>query len=376
MPVTATATHRAIVRHGSACRIEETPTPDPHEGELLLAPEHVSLCGTDIQILRRDRDDPSPVVGHEGAARVVGVGPGVDGFVPGDRVVVNPTHPGDPSFLLGHNVPGLFQQRVLIGASAVRGGLVSHLPEDLPAARATLVEPYAVVRYALSCLALSAPDTLVVHGDGLTGNLAALLAPRFFFPTVRVVVVHRTEAGRAWTRAHVPHAVSVLASEPLDAQVTGRAALLVTTHRGGTVPAVEAALAALGERLVAVHPLGGVPPRATTPLLPGVDLDGVRRANTGGPWPPAVTTFARQGLSVALSGNRGVTNAQLLASAAALRADSTADGLLTHVLPLEPGVRHLNRIIRDRTRTVDGELVVRLVIDLENGPAGQGCGLR
>ncbi|MFD4656447.1 alcohol dehydrogenase catalytic domain-containing protein [Kitasatospora sp. NPDC058444] len=370
----ATATHRAIVRHGTTCHIEEVPTPDPGEGELLLAPEHVSLCGTDIQILRGDRDDPSPVVGHEGAARVVAVGPGADGFAPGDRVVVNPTHPGDPSFLLGHNVPGLFQQRVLIGASAVRGGLVSHLPEDLPAARATLVEPYAVVRYALSCLATSAPDTLVVHGDGLTGNLAALLAPRFLFPTVRVVVVHRSEAGLRWTREHVPHAVGILDTDPLDRYATGAVALLVTTHRGGTVRAVEAALGSLGERLVAVHPLGGVPPRAATPLLPGVDLDGVRRANTGGSWPPATTTFTRPGLSLTLSGNRGVTSPQLVAAAEALRTDGTADPLLTHVLELEPGVRHLNRIIGDRTRTVDGELVVRLVIDLGNGPAHPGAG--
>ncbi|MGW2722724.1 alcohol dehydrogenase catalytic domain-containing protein [Streptomyces sp. NPDC001492] len=368
----ATATHRAIVRHGTTCRIEEVPTPDPGEGELLLAPEHVSLCGTDIQILRGDRDDPSPVVGHEGAARIVAAGPGTEGFAPGDRVVVNPTHPGDPSFLLGHNVPGLFQQRVLIGASAVHGGLVSRLPEDLPAARATLVEPYAVVRYALSCLATSAPDTLVVHGDGLTGNLAALLAPRFLFPAVRVVVVHRSEAGLKWTQAHFPHTVSVLATDPLDRHVTGRVALLVTTHRGGTVPAVEAALTTLGERLVAVHPLGGVPPRATTPLLPGVDLDGVRRAGTGGPWPPATTTFTRPGLNLTLSGNRGVTNPQLLAAAEALRADSTADPLLTHVMALDPGVRHLNRIINDRTRTVDGELVIRLVIDLGNSPAPHG----
>ncbi|MHC5903697.1 hypothetical protein ACVNF4_07255 [Streptomyces sp. S6] len=40
------------------------------------------------------------------------------------------------------------------------------------------------------------------------------------------------------------------------------------------------------------------------------------------------------------------------------------DPLLTHVLTLEPGVRHLNHIIGDRTRTVAGELVIRLVIDL------------
>ncbi|NNN30936.1 hypothetical protein HLK59_11250 [Streptomyces sp. S3(2020)] len=143
--------------------------------------------------------------------------------------------------------------------------------------------------------------------------------------------------------------MSVLDTDPLDRHVTGPAALLVTTHRGGTVPAVEAAVAALGER-----------------------LDGVRRANTGGPWPPATTTFTRSGLSLTLSGNRGVTNPQLLAAAETLRTDTTADPLLTHVLPLEPGVRHLDQIIGDRTRVIDGELVMRLVIDLGNVPAHRG----
>ena len=35
----------------------------------------------------------------------------------------------------------------------------------------------------------------------------------------------------------------------------------------------------------------------------------------------------------------------------------------------EPGVHHLNRIIGDRTRTVAGELVMRLVIALGDTPA-------
>ncbi|MFJ8537693.1 hypothetical protein [Streptomyces sp. NPDC093591] len=107
-------------------------------------------------------------------------------------------------------------------------------------------------------------------------------------------------------------------------------------------------------------------------MLPGVDPDGVRRAGTGGPWPAATTTFTRPGLSLTLSGNRGVTNPQFLAAAEALRTDSTAGPLLTHVMALEPGVHHLNRIIGDRTRTVDGELVVRLVIDLGNTRVRRG----
>ncbi|WP_245545990.1 alcohol dehydrogenase catalytic domain-containing protein [Nocardia higoensis] len=110
-----TATHLAIVRDGSWSSVRRRPTPRPGRGEIVVAPEKVSLCGTDIQIVRGDRDDPSPIVGHEGAARVVAVGAGVELLTPGLRVVINPTHPGDPSFLLGHDVDGLFQQRVLIG---------------------------------------------------------------------------------------------------------------------------------------------------------------------------------------------------------------------------------------------------------------------
>ncbi|HEX8869768.1 MAG TPA: alcohol dehydrogenase catalytic domain-containing protein, partial [Lentzea sp.] len=229
--------HKAIVRHGDVCAVESRPTPTAGPGEIVVAPEQVSLCGTDIQILRRVRDDPSDVVGHEGAARVVEVGEGVAGFAPGDRVVVNPTHPGDPSFLLGHNVGGLFQQRVLIAASAVSGGLVGRLPEELSSARATLVEPYAVVRYAMACLAKVAPRSFVVFGDGLIGNLAAFVARRWLHPEVDVVVVHRTELGHAWTSKALPDVRNVRWDE-VDrlALAVGPVAVLVATHRDGTVP--------------------------------------------------------------------------------------------------------------------------------------------
>lgn len=58
--MTTQLTHRAIVRRGSRSSVEKRPTPTPGPGELLVAPEKVSLCGTDIQIVRGDRDDPRP----------------------------------------------------------------------------------------------------------------------------------------------------------------------------------------------------------------------------------------------------------------------------------------------------------------------------
>nr|WP_296775495.1 alcohol dehydrogenase catalytic domain-containing protein [Rhodococcus sp. (in: high G+C Gram-positive bacteria)] len=366
--MTAPPTHRAIVRRGSRSSVEERRTPAPGAGELLIAPEKVSLCGTDIQIVRGDRDDPSSIVGHEGAARVVGVGDGVSDFVIGDRVVVNPTHPHDSSFLLGHNVEGLFQQRVVIGASAVAGGLVSLLPPGLSSARATLVEPYAVVRYALSCLSRESPQTLLIFGDGLIGNLAAALAPSVLFPTVKIVMVHRTELGAKWTAEFLPTVTNARAEDPWERDVTGSVAVLVATHRSGTVSSIDAAVKRLGDNVVAVHPIGGVPAKATSDLLPGVDIAGVRQANTGGPMPPAVTTFSRGGLRVALTGNRGVTNDQLTSAAAALtESGRSLDALLTHQLDIDEGTAVMNTICENRTRVVDGQLVVRLVVDIAGG---------
>ncbi len=363
--MTTYSTHRAIVRHGSHSTVEVRPTPSPAPGELLIAPESVSLCGTDIQIVRGDRDDPSPIVGHEGAARVVEVGTGVSEFAVGDRVVVNPTHPHDSSFLLGHNVEGLFQQRVVIGASAVSGGLVTLLPTQLSSARATLVEPYAVVRYALSCLARETPETLLIFGDGLIGHLAATLAPSALFPTVEVAMVHRTDLGSKWTANHLPSVKNFSTDDEWERHLTGSVAVLVATHRAGTVASIDAALRRLGDRVVAVHPIGGVPAKATSDLLPGVDIAGVRQANTGGPTPPAVTTFTRGSQRVALTGNRGVTNGQLTAAATALTiADDSIDELLTHRRGIDEGTALMNTICEQRTRVVDGGLVIRLVVDL------------
>src|SRR4051794_35621336 len=86
---------RAIEFHGDE-RLElvERPDPTPGEGELLIAPSAVGICGTDIEIFEgslayfRMGIAQYPIVpGHEWTGTVVEVGRGVSGFAPGDRVV-------------------------------------------------------------------------------------------------------------------------------------------------------------------------------------------------------------------------------------------------------------------------------------------------
>ena len=67
-------THRAMVWANGKLSVLERPTPKPDGHEVLVAPLYAGLCGTDIQILRGLRFDSSPVIGHEGVARVVAAG--------------------------------------------------------------------------------------------------------------------------------------------------------------------------------------------------------------------------------------------------------------------------------------------------------------
>src|SRR3954451_6862655 len=86
---------RAIEFHGGEqLEIVERPDPAPGEGQLLIEPTAVGICGTDIEIFDgslayfRMGIASYPIVpGHEWTGEVVEVGPDVAGFSPGDRVV-------------------------------------------------------------------------------------------------------------------------------------------------------------------------------------------------------------------------------------------------------------------------------------------------
>ncbi|MFQ5764442.1 MAG: alcohol dehydrogenase catalytic domain-containing protein, partial [Rhodospirillales bacterium] len=72
--------------------IREVPVPQPGRGEMLLAIEAATTCGTDVKVFRRGghpRMLKVPTLfGHEMAGRVAALGPGVKGLAEGDAVVV------------------------------------------------------------------------------------------------------------------------------------------------------------------------------------------------------------------------------------------------------------------------------------------------
>ncbi len=72
-------------------RLEEIPDPEPQPGEVLVALRAAGLNHLDVWIRKGLPSVPKPrILGADGAGVVASLGDGVDGFVIGDRVVLNP----------------------------------------------------------------------------------------------------------------------------------------------------------------------------------------------------------------------------------------------------------------------------------------------
>lgn len=377
-----TTLHRAVVRENGAISLLARLTPIPFGHELLIAPLYAGLCGTDKQMLRGLRSDSSPIIGHEGVGRVVAVGNHVPKrLAVGTLVCINPTHRNDPLFLLGHNVDGLLQERVLIKESAVRDGLVLPLAEIHNRAISTLLEPLAAVQYALSLLENSRPHTLVVFGDGVTGHIAVRYAAEQFGRRLRILHLHHTESGIEWSRNHQVSSVHCVLNDAAAVELLSglpgdeRVAVLLATPRDATLPCLETALRHLRGDLI-IDLFGGLPPDSSSPLLPGVDLNQIRAANCAGSPSPAafftVSTYA--GKTVSLVGHRGVAHRHLRFAAAELAKNPMRyRELVTHVVTLEKATTVMDQLSHTRERLVDNRRLIKLAIhiSLEDNVAGE-----
>ena len=86
---------RAVRIHGDGgpevLVLEEAPDPVAGPGEVLVRVRASALNHLDVWIRKGLPSVPKPrILGADGAGTVEALGKGVDGFAPGDRVVVNP----------------------------------------------------------------------------------------------------------------------------------------------------------------------------------------------------------------------------------------------------------------------------------------------
>jgi threonine dehydrogenase-like Zn-dependent dehydrogenase len=81
-----------VLAAANELRLEDVPEPDPGRGELRVRAQAVGICGSDLHAYADEHPfiDLPVVPGHEAAGVVDAVGAGVEGFAPGDAVLLEP----------------------------------------------------------------------------------------------------------------------------------------------------------------------------------------------------------------------------------------------------------------------------------------------
>jgi 2-desacetyl-2-hydroxyethyl bacteriochlorophyllide A dehydrogenase len=251
---------RAIEFHGhERLELVERPDPAPGEGQLLIQPTGVGICGTDIEIFdgslayfRMGLAQYPIVPGHEWTGTVVDVGSGVTGFTPGDRVVGEVAigcgacvrcRAGRSHLCAKRTETGIVHMDGAMASRMVFPAAYAHRVELEPRAGA-LVEPTSVALHAVRRGRVAGQRVLIV-GAGPIGLLAAQCARA---EGAAEVVVSDTREDRLTLAAALGFPPAV--APPGDAAgERGHAHRPLVTGAGwGDPAALRAAMDAIGER--------------------------------------------------------------------------------------------------------------------------------
>ena len=180
-------------------RLEERPIPKPGPGELVARVRAATTCGTDVKMFVRPYVSsvvklPSPF-GHEWAGEVVAVGPGVEGWEPGDRIRAGNSAPCLTCRFCRRGEENLCERRVwLWGAFAeyirvperVLAVNAQHIPDHLAFEEAAVAEPLACVLHGAKLAGTKPGDVVAIIGSGPIGILHAQVAKRM--GAVKVII--------------------------------------------------------------------------------------------------------------------------------------------------------------------------------------------
>lgn len=179
----------AILYGPGQLRLEERPIPEPGPGELVARVRAATTCGTDVKMFTRPYVSsvvklPSPF-GHEWAGEVVEVGPGVEGWEPGDRIRAGNSAPCLTCRFCRRGQENLCENRLwLWGAFAEYIKVPAHMlkvnaqkvPEGLPFEEAAVAEPLACVLHGAKVAGIRPGDVVTIIGSGPIGILHAQVA--------------------------------------------------------------------------------------------------------------------------------------------------------------------------------------------------------
>jgi L-iditol 2-dehydrogenase len=168
-------------------RLEEMAVPRIGPGELLVRTRASGICGSDLMEWYRIKKAPL-VLGHEITGEVVEAGDGVQNFQLGDRIFASHHVPcGNCRYCLAghqsvcdmlrttHFDPGGFAEYIRVPKINVELGTF-RLPDEVTFDEGSFVEPLACVVRAQRFAGISAGQTVLVIGSGISGLLHIQLA--------------------------------------------------------------------------------------------------------------------------------------------------------------------------------------------------------
>lgn len=175
----------------------DAPEPLLQAGEVLLKPLAVGVCGSDIHVFEGHHPFVSyPVYpGHEVAARVIQVGPGVDASWQGALVALEPSitcgrceqcRSGHYNIcenlkVMGFQAPGAMADHFVSPTQNLH-----RLPEGFDAELGAMIEPLAVAVHAVALTSVQGKKVAVL-GAGTIGLLVAQVAKAYGAASVEVV---------------------------------------------------------------------------------------------------------------------------------------------------------------------------------------------
>jgi L-iditol 2-dehydrogenase len=168
--------------------LRDVPVPKIGADEVLIEVKAAGICGTDIHVKHDEFPYWPPVVlGHEFAGQIVEVGPEVEAYKVGDRVVAEPhtkacgkcylCRTGNIQVCSAKRSPGWGIDGAFTKFIKMPEKLLHRLPDNVSFEEGAVVEPFAnVVHDVLERGRVEAEDFVVVLGPGPIGLMAAMAA--------------------------------------------------------------------------------------------------------------------------------------------------------------------------------------------------------
>ena len=173
----------AGVLHGKEdVRVERVSIPEVKYGEVRVRIGAALTCGTDVKVYRRGYHarmiQPPAVFGHEMAGTIDAVGPDVDDWQIGQRVVIANSAPCGVCFYCRRNhtelcedllfLNGAYAEFLVVPSRVVQKNMLP-LPAHISFEEAALTEPLACVVRGMEEMPVEAGETVVVLGLGPIG---------------------------------------------------------------------------------------------------------------------------------------------------------------------------------------------------------------